>query len=327
MPDGLKDMNITLIGGGEAGLAFIKKVREKNKDIKVTLIDKNQYYFNKKEFISSINLKNYIDLKEYSQNFNVEFIQDSVHRLNLERRKVYFKDREPLDFQILVIATGLQSKNISIKGEHREGFFYFSDIDLFKLRDLLKISTETVVYISTILGLKLSLALKAFGKEIRVLGDNWDFLGEYKARMMGFLQSKNIDVCLGVSIEEVIGEGQVKATKVLPLKVFSSQLVFIDSGFLPKLDFLETQINIKDTFFTNYENVYVLGDASRENIENELFFVHCHQEAVEQGLIFADFILEGILPPFQKKAVTEEDKQKTIEDTLRIRDYSDIKTL
>ncbi len=80
---------ITVLGAGEAGISFIKKIREKNPGIKLTLIDKNTHHFDKAKFINSMDLKAYIDLKDFSQENNVTFIQDTVERINPKQKKIY----------------------------------------------------------------------------------------------------------------------------------------------------------------------------------------------------------------------------------------------
>lgn len=308
---------ITVAGAGEAGLAFIKSIREKNKEIKITLIEKNKCYFDKNKFITSLNTKEYSSLADFAQDFGIELIQETLVRVNPERRKVYFKEKEPRDFQTLVVACGLKSKNIAIKGEHREGFFYLADIELFAVKDLLRACDEVVGYVSTILGLRFACALKTLGKEVRVLADSWEFLGTHRERAINFLQEKGIAVHLGVAIEEVIGEGQVKATKINPLKVFSSQLVFIDSGFTPNLGFFEEGVQIKDGMAANYQGIYVIGDAGSSGIENDYFYAFNQQDCRAQGISLAESILGGTNTVFQRKNVSAEDRAGLIEELFK----------
>jgi NAD(P)H-nitrite reductase large subunit len=242
MPNNLNIPEITVVGAGIAGLEFVKKIRELNNDIKITLIDKNTHTFDRNKFIHCLDLKNNINLIDFAAKLNVVLIQDSLDRINIERKKIYFKQVEPLEYKSLVIATGLKSKDVSIKGDHREGFVYLSDIKPLEIKGLIKISSEIIVYVTTMLGLRLAASLRQLGKEVRVLGDSWEFLGSEKERVASSLNEKGINVHLNVSIEEVIGEGQVRATKVAPLKVYSSELVFIDSGFTSNLDFLSSRL-------------------------------------------------------------------------------------
>ncbi|MFH1318238.1 MAG: NAD(P)/FAD-dependent oxidoreductase, partial [Candidatus Omnitrophota bacterium] len=294
---------ICVLGAGVAGLSFIKKVRSQGAQYKIRLIDNKRYSYNKREFISNLSVNDYFDLKRWAQDNDVEFIHDSVERVNPKRKKIYFKESDSIDFDSLIIATGLKSKKMSLKGEHREGFFYLSQMDPMKIKELLKVSCEISIYASSILGCKFARAINSLGKEVKVIADSWDFLGEDKDRMIAFFQNKGIDVYLESEICEAIGEAGVKAVKIAPLKVFSSQAVVIDSGFIPNADFFDESVNIKDVFFSNHEDLYFLGDVNCKNIEHEFFFNYNYDEAKYQGEVLGDFIVDENLDFFERKII------------------------
>lgn len=309
--------NITVIGAGTAGLTFIERIREKGWDCQITLIDKNDYYFPKKDLISRPgDISGRIELKPWAEDKQIEFINDFVERVSLKRKKIYFRQTEARTFDTLVVATGLSSKKISVKGEHREGFFYLSQIDPFKLKDLLRISSEVTVYVSTWLGIKLALSIRALDKEVRLVGPSLDFLGEDKKRVLNFLQEKNILLHLNTSLEEAVGEGMIKAAKILPLKVFSSQMVFIDSKFSANRGFFEEEVVLRDTFFTDFENSYLLGDVTRNDIEDEFFFDSNYKEAQKQAGILAEYFRDKKAPVFARKHFGLEDKKRIVDSLL-----------
>jgi len=314
---------ILVVGAGPAAITFLNKLIEKGTQHKITLVNKLAHSFNKKELISSLRCKKELELESWAQSCGIEFICDSIERINTRRRKIYFKQGSARDFETLVVATGAKSKKIEVKGEHREGFFYLSDMEPAKLKDFLRISKDAVIAASTILGIKLALALSAIGKEARIISPDLDFLGFLKEKCLNFLEEKNIACHLNSSIEEAIGEGAVKATKVKPLKVFSSDLVFIDSGFSPNLGFFEDELKVHDTFFSAAQDVYLLGDATRPDLEQELFFPFNYQEAVAQGGILADFILDKKEPVFERREIQELDKQRVIEELLKTKETAE----
>ena len=153
--------------------------------------------------------------------------------------------------------------------------------------------------------------------QINVLSSNFDFLSQDKERVINFLKENNFSFYSDISLEEVIGEGAVKAVKISPLKVFSSQLVFIDSGFLPNRNFFEEEIQLKDTFFSNYEGVYFLGDVNHKSLDNDFFYLFNQEEAINQASIFSDFLLKGENPHFGRKIVTQEERDKAINNILK----------
>lgn len=310
--------NITILGAGVSGLALIEDIRAKNIPCNIALIEKCAYSFPGRETIYSPgDISKGIEIGEWAKARGVEFIPAWVERINPRRRKIYFKEGEPRNFDNLIVASGLNSKKLPVKGEHREGFFYLSDIDRVKLKNLLRISNEACVYVSTWLGLRLSVALAALRKDVKIVSANLDFLGEDKEKVVSVLGRKNIGLYLDAFIEEAVGEGAVKAVKLSPLMVFSSQLVFIDSGFTPNLKFFEDDLIIEDNFFTNFEGIYLLGDVNRKDIDREVFFNSNYEDAGKQARIFAEFIATGVKPDFSSQSSIDKEVRVNTEDILK----------
>jgi thioredoxin reductase len=161
----------------------------------------------------------------------------------------------------------------------------------------------------------MALRLHSLGKEIKILFSCLDFLGNYKQKLLMFLREKGIVFYENANLEEIIGEGRIKAVRISPFKIFSSQMVIIDSGFLPNDEFFEEEVKVKEGFFTNFEGVYFLGDVNRQN--EEIFFLFNYQETIEEAKVFADFILNKKKDSFFKKGeASMEDKEKMIEEML-----------
>ncbi len=114
--------NITILGAGVSGVALIEEIRAKNIPCNIALIDKDAYSFPRREIIYSPgNISEGIEISEWARAREVEFIPAWVERINPRRRKIYFKEGEPRDFDNLIDAAGLSSKKIPLKGQHRQG--------------------------------------------------------------------------------------------------------------------------------------------------------------------------------------------------------------
>jgi len=300
--------SITVVGGGVSGLGLIEKIREHDAGVRIVLIDKAAYSLSPSAIIAAPgDISRRIPLAEWAKEHRIEYVQGTLERVSPRRQKLYLKDADPQDFERLVVATGFTSKKISVKGEHREGFFYLADIEAVRLRDLLKISQEAVVNVSTWLGVKLAFRLRTLNKEVRVVANNFDFIPEsVRARVMQALERCQVSVQAPAMLEEAVGESMVKAVKVQPLKVFSAQLVFIDSGFVPNVDFFEESLEIRDIFFTQHDGVYVLGDAGDALTSDEFFYQDRHDDVVRQADALAAFFTHGATAPFERKILTAE---------------------
>jgi thioredoxin reductase len=291
--------SITIIGGGAAGLSFIRKCRELKFDGKITLVDKNTYWYDRAKFYNDFNFKSRFDYAAVCKEHKAQFIQDIVDRINPKRRKIYLKNRESIDFDTLVVAPGLKSKKIAVKGDHREGFYYLSDIDILQLRDRLKFSEDACVQVSTILGVKMVLFLKSLKKDVSVVADNLDFLSDKKELFLDWCKRESVSLYLTSHVEEAIGEATVRAVKLNPLKVISAQMLFLDSGFVSAADFFEEPMEE----VAKIEGIHIVGDAGLD-LSHELFFANNGVNVAAYAAALAKSLIENtsieFTPQFSK---------------------------
>jgi thioredoxin reductase len=280
--------NITILGCGLSGMAFIRKAKELDTSAKFTIIDKNPYAFDRWGFFDDFSTKNRIDLNTFSKEMGAEFVYDTVERINPQRHKIYFKDKECRDYETLILTSGVKPKKIVIKGEHREGFFYLSGFDPLVLRDRIKILSDCVVYVSTFLGVKLALYLRAQKKDVNIVAGNLDFLGDRKEQLLTYCAREKIGVYAGSTIEEAIGEATVRAVKLNPLKVLSAQALFVDSGFLPNVDFFETDESEGPAL--GHKDIFIIGSAADKGIESDFFFVDQSENSISTAMALAENI-------------------------------------
>lgn len=308
--------NICVLGAGQAGLSFADYLKSKAADYKIALIDKRQYYFSRQALTVDFCAKNSFELEGWAGERGIDFICSQAQRINLKTKKIFFKEGLALEFDSLVIAAGVKSKDLAIKGMHKEGAFYFSDIDPVKLRGIVKLSDEMVVYAATILGIKLAFLLKSLGKETTVIAGNLDFLAYDKERVIDCLRGRGIELYLNSTVEEVIGDGAVKAVKIDPLKILSAQMIFVDSGFEANNDFFEEGVRSNNNFLTEYEGVYFLGDIVHADIGSEYFFINNSQEVKTQSELLVDFLIDGEVRCFERQSPSMGDKQLVLDEIL-----------
>ena len=285
--------HITILGCGLSGTTFAKKVRELDADIKITLIDKNPYFINRWEFFDTFDFKRQLDLAKFAAEINAEFICDTLERVNVKRQKIYFKDKECRDYETLVVAAGIKPKKIAVKGEHREGFFYFAGFDAVSMRDRIQILSDAVIYLSTILGVKLCLNLRRQKKDVNIIAGNLDFLGEKKEQFLNYCARENVGVYHNVTMEEAIGEATVRAVKLNPLKVLSAQALFLDTGFATNNDFFESEGDHAIANPAEAANVHIIGSCSNNAISDDHFFANEAINSTRQALWLAEKLFTG----------------------------------
>jgi len=286
-------MRICIIGAGVAGLTFVKELKEAHFKGEVFLVDKRRYTFARKDIFSLLRKGDcdVVDLKRFSRKEEIDFIHKEVAKLVPSKKKIIFKDGISEKFDIIVVASGLSSKDlVSLKGKNYEGIFFLSQIDPLSLKDYLKMSKELTIIAFTFLGIKLCFCLSFLeNKEIRLFFPLPSFIRR-KERVIEILKKRGIKIHFD-NIIEIIGEKYVKAIKTEKGKFYSSQCVFIDSGFIPNNRFFDS--SDRDSL----SDIYFIGDVKNKDIEKQyLFFknnLFCKREAQEFAFYLKEKIDEG----------------------------------
>lgn len=180
-----------------------------------------------------------------------------VVALHLTRKRVAFKDKETLDFDELIIASGSAVKLSQIKGIQKEGVVALDGLNDVKfLRENLPLAHTVVVVGSDETARRLARIVAAKKIEVK-------FFGDFPCA------SEGIDVMHGHSIIEILGESEVRAVRLANNKVVGANLVVFTQPRKPRLDFLrDTEIKTREGILvdgamrTNIPFVFAAGDVS-----------------------------------------------------------------
>ena len=99
--------------------------------------------------------------------------------------------------------------------------------------------------------------------------------------------------------------------------MFSSQLVFVDSGFIPNRDFFEEQVAPRDIFLSPYSNIYFLGGANSLDIEKECFFINSTEETQRQSISLAKMLILGVSSDYTPQRIPVFEEEKYLEELLQ----------
>lgn len=300
-----KKNNIVVIGAGRSGMAFVSRLRQGGSKSKITIVEQNRFYFPRQKITRDpAGIKSLQKIEERAAGLDSEIIYGKVEKINSRLGKVYLSNSEKIDYGTLVIASGAINKKSEIKGIKKEGCCYLSEVNPLEVKPLLKIYQEISVFAATLEGIKLSLFFSSLGKEVRLISDNFNFLGKKKERVENILNKSKVQIDSGFLLSEVIGEKSVKAVKVCgkeepvdgcqpAVKVFSCQLVFIDTCLEPNLSFF----NDREAFtagegdFSQNSQIYLTGDASATGLSDKRFYLGRGLLAQKQGKALADYFL------------------------------------
>ena len=263
--------HIVIIGASVSGHNIALRLREKNKDFKITLISEEEYpaydHLKLADIIANVISEKDIFLcaEEDYLKLGINFIKNKkVGSLNIAKKQIYFKDKGSINYDILVIASGRSPIIPEIPGAKKEGVFR-----LYTLSDLLEFTKHYIAHPVCVVGSN-SLALKVaeavsarYGVEVKLLSCS------------AFDPSaipENTEI-INDSITEIIGEGETQAIKLKSGKALGVCAVLFMDNYKSNIEFLKgTGVEIKDDFIlvdgwmrTNQENIFACGSVVRKD--------------------------------------------------------------
>ena len=275
---------IVIIGNSAAGIAAAEAIREKDKESSVAMVTSEPFLAYERPKILNLlagKLKErdlfYRSADFYKNNAIDLRLEHEVKEVNLNRKKVVFKDQDPLEFDQLVIATGQGVVLPSLKGIHKEGVVALSGLaDVKGVIEQLPVAHTVVVVGSGAIAVEVARIIAEKKMDVK-------FFGNPTGPVEG------VDVMSAETITELIGESEVRAVRLANNKVIGASLVIFTEPRQPRMDFLaDSQIRVNQGIIvdqgmrTSMPFVFACGDVAeiegREKSKN-------WSQAVEDGRI------------------------------------------
>ncbi len=304
---------IIIVGNSAAGISCAEALRKKDKEIKITILSKEDYTGYNRCLISYYlagDIKEdklvYKPKKFYSENDIELLLNKKAGRIDPKKNQVVLEDKTRLDYDYLVLACGASPKLPEIKGIHKKGVFGFRTIsDAKGMLELLPITQTACVLGGGLIGLKAAYGLKKRKIEVKVIVKSPQILSQIldkeSAEMCKRrLVENGIEIASGSEAQEIIGEGDCKAVKLDSGKVIASSIVVVGKGVKPNIELaqdsgikFEEGILVDEHTRTNIPNIYAAGDIAQsyDPILEKTAVNALWPNAIEQGLIAAGSIL------------------------------------
>lgn len=296
-----------IIGNSAAGIAALEAIRQRDKASKITVVSDEDYPAYCRCLISYYLAQ---DVKEdkilyrteafYKDN-NVELILNKkAVKVDPKKNRLSLEDKTQLGYDYLLIATGSSPTMPQIKGIQKQGVFGFRTIkDAKDIEGLLPITKSACVLGGGLIGLKAAYALSKRGVELKVIVRSKQLLSQMldfdsAAFVQRRLEENGIEVILEEDVDEIIGNGHVKAIKLEKGKALGCSLVIVAKGVSSNIGLVKESpvkfnrgIIADDSMRTNIDNIYTAGDAceSFDLILNSPSQNALWPVAVEQGKI------------------------------------------
>src|SRR3989338_473207 len=305
--------HLLIIGNSAAGISCAENIRKKDKEIKITILSKEEYPAYNRCLISY-----YLsgDIKEdalvyrakdfYKDNAIELLLNKKAIRIDAKKNQVVLEDKTRLDYDVLLVANGASPKFPEIKGIRKKGVLGFRTIaDAKEMLDMSLVSPSACVLGGGLIGLKAAYGLKKRKLDVKVIVKSPQILSqildkESSEMFQRRLIEHGIEILIGSDVQEVIGNGDCKAIKLDSGKVIATSLVVVGKGVTPNTDLIEESgisfdegIKVDEYMKTNIPTIYAAGDIAQayDAILEKAAVNALWPNAIEQGMIAAANIM------------------------------------
>jgi nitrite reductase (NADH) large subunit len=231
---------IVIIGNSAAGIAASEAVRETDKESSVTIVSDEPFMAYERHKILGLlegKIKErdlfYRDQDFYKNNGLDIILGRQVVELNLNKKKAIFKDREFVEFDELLIASGARVSLPKLPGIQKEGVVALNGLSELKyIIDNLPIAHTVIIVGPGQLAEELARIIAA--KKIDV-----KYSGQLSAPIEG------VDEICGNPISEILGDGEARAVRLSTQKVIGASLVIFPRTGHANIDLVkDTEIKV-----------------------------------------------------------------------------------
>lgn len=306
--------HLVIIGNSAAGISCSEAVRKYEKQLKITIISKEDYTGYNRCLLSYFlagDIKEdrliYRPKKFYQEN-NIELLLNKkVTQVTPKKNQLLLEDKTRIDYDLLLLASGSSPKfPEGIKGIQKKGVFGFRTIeDTRGILELVPIAHTACVLGGGLIGLKAAYGLKKRNLEVKVIMKSPQVLSQVLDKESALLFARRlgehgIEILSGTDVQEVIGNGDCKAVKLDSGKVIAANLVVVGKGVKPNTELIQGSgirfdegVLVDEYMKTSIQNIYAAGDIAQayDPILEETAVNALWPNAVEQGLVAAENIL------------------------------------
>lgn len=294
--------NIVILGGGYAGIFAAANLINKRGDVKIIIIDKNPYHQLLQQIHlipANIKIPENLTLKinDLLKN-DVDFFEDSLESINLEKRRVITKTGIEYSYNYIIIALGATDAYYNVKGAQQYSHSFRSVSDALKLREAItKLPSDSVIVIcgGGATGISLAGALsETFGEKIKikVVEAQDNILAEWDPRLVKtvkkILSERNVEILTGQPVKEISNSSVVVGSNIrvnCDLTVWTAGIKGFDIKTTPHVKTTKSERIIVNKYsqIEGFDNAFAVGDISAFILENGVLSPQLAQFAVRQA--------------------------------------------
>ncbi|MDD4803346.1 MAG: FAD-dependent oxidoreductase, partial [Syntrophomonas sp.] len=275
--------NFVIIGSGIAALSSAAAIRERNATAAITLLTEEKvktYYRPALSDYLSADLpddKLYVYGEDWYEDKKVD-VKTSVRVGSIDtiNKQVMLDNDTSQSYDKLIIATGARSNIPPFKGVDNQGVFALRTLeDAHRLKAALQHCKKAVVIGGGVLGLEAVEEMLALNIQVTVVEHNNRLMPRQldepsSQRLQELMNSRGINLCLGVDTEEILGDGIVSGVKLNTGEILDADLVLLSTGVKPNVELakaagleLDRGIVVDAGMRTSISDIYAAGDVAQ----------------------------------------------------------------
>lgn len=303
---------IVIIGNGISGITCARNVRKMSDDPITIISSETEHFFSRTAlmYVYMGHMK-YDHIKPYEDFFwkknRLELVFDLVINVDIHNKQLMMRETSPINFDILVLATGSVTKKYGWPGQDLKGV-----AGLYSFQDLQQIESQTkhvkkaIIAGGGLIGVELAEMLHTRKIDTTILVRDKYYWGsvlpQQDARLVGdHIARHGIKILYETELKEIIGDKEGKVNSIITTsgQEIICEFVGISTGVSPNVEFLKNSgiktdkgILVNAYFETNMEGIYAIGDcaqftepnAGRKPIEQIWYTGRMHGETLAHNL-------------------------------------------
>ncbi len=279
-------MRCLIIGNGIAGVSVARLLREKNQDIEIEMITRENvpYYsrINLIEFLAGTipQEKLFVFPGKWYADRNIRLHYGrTVVAIDPQARVVTLDNDEVLPFDQLVIASGSVPFRPPIPHIDLPGVFALRSLDdAIAIRSYAAMGAKRAFVLGGgLLGIEAANSLKQLGLDVTVVEPAGRLLAkqldnEGAAILASILEERGLNLVLGIGVQAFCGTEKIEEVQLSDGRTLPADLVLLSTGVRPDLSCLtgsgiqtDKGIVVDNRMQSNYSGIYAVGDVAQWN--------------------------------------------------------------
>ncbi|MHA1718837.1 MAG: NAD(P)/FAD-dependent oxidoreductase [Promethearchaeota archaeon] len=281
-------MKIIIIGNGIAGQTAAEEIRKYSKENEIIIVSREPYHY-----YSRISLPAYLvgekslnDLilrtNDWYKNRDIQVkLNKNIDFIDIQSKKIHILEDDIWEnYDKLILATGSNARKLPFGNPNVQGVFTLRTVaDADRIRDYIdKNGVKNVLIMGGgLLGIELGFHLRTLQLNITICDTAPYLLHRQLDRdtsllLQKYLESKNLTILCGVSVEKILGNDKVTGVKLKNGMERKYDMILQQMGIIPEISLAkkteikaERGIIVNEYLQTEYPDIYATGDCVQFN--------------------------------------------------------------